>query len=215
MRTYILLLAILKTATEVSCMLNCIGAGKKSEKCPDTVKHCKWKIMGGNKEQMCGKPEDLLKPVAPKTAVCMEMNDGSFVCHCTEANCNGDCKPGACTDLPMMTTPKMMKNHTTMNTATMMTKPTVEGESRMTAEQIGKLMAVIKEAMPNAAKMCPDAECKAMTVNGQSTPGAKVSNGDGKSPGANGEATTSDSPVTKAAVHVVIGVFILIAPFFN
>jgi len=203
MRTHILLLAILKTATEVYS-LNCIVDGKKSTKC-DESNVCVWKQMANKTiTQMCG-AAGVDKPTT--AAVCLMYKDGKLECHCHAENCNGHCKPGTWTTMM----PKMSTEGTKMTM-----KPTVAEEepAEETRNDEKKDMKVSSDAV------CTMATDKMTTMNDKKTNG----NGIVVTNGQNGPSTTSkmvenkmtsDSPVTKAAVHVVIGVFILITPFFN
>lgn len=211
MRSYIILLAILKTAPEVFT-LHCIDAGT-SKDCGAEIESCIWKKNAdGTKEQMCA-----TKGIKSKKTVCLELKDGAMECWCNTKDCNGKCKPGTCTDIMMTGTTKMMENSTMGTKATMATKPTVPVvepvvQGRRATEV---LMAAIKDLRPDAKKVCMEAVCTAATVNGKST--IAVTNGPPQPTGPNGGSNgpTSDSPVTKAGVHVVIGVFILITPFFT
>ena len=157
--------------------------------------------------QMCG-AAGVEKPTT--AAVCLMYKDGKLECHCHAENCNGHCKPGTWTTMmPKMST-KMMTE------GTKMTKPTVAEEepAEETRNDEKKDMKVSSDAV------CTMATDKMTTMNDKKTNG----NGIVVTNGQNGPSTTSkmvekkttsDSPVTKAAVHVVIGVFILITPFFN
>ena len=252
MRTHILLLAILKTATEgkqitntrlkayfqnieslgmktvfvnlervvyaqkydivfypfLVYSLNCIVDGKKSTKC-DGSNVCVWKQMANKTiTQMCG-AAGVDKPTT--AAVCLMYKDGKLECHCHAENCNGHCKPGTWTTMmPKMST-KMMSDGTKMTM-----KPTVAEEepAEETRNDEKKDMKVSSDAV------CTMATDKMTTMNDKKTNG----NGIVVTNGQNGPSTTSkmvekkptsNSPVTKAAVHVVIGVFILITPFFQ
>ena len=188
--------------------LNCFVDGKKSTKCDEKSMVCIWKQMANKTiTQMCGAEGDT-KPTTG-TAVCLKFKDGKLQCHCTEENCNGHCKPGTwATMMPKMST-KMMSEETKM------TKPTVAEEepAEETRNDEKKDMKVSSDAV------CTMATDKMTTMNDKKTNG----NGIIVTNGQNGPSTTSkmvekktsDSPVTKAAVHVVIGVFILITPFFH
>jgi len=212
MRTHILLLAILKTATEVYS-LNCFVDGKKSTKC-DGSNVCTWKQMANKTvTQMCG-AAGVDKPTT--AAICMMYKDGKLECHCHAENCNGHCKPGTWTTMmPKMST-EMMSDGTKMTM-----KPTVA--KRIDPGLIPGLIPGLVGLIPE--KMSTDAVCM-MATDKMTTMNDKKTNGNGivVTNGQNGPSTTSkmvekkttsDSPVTKAAVHVVIGVFILITPFFH
>jgi len=213
MRTHILLLAILKTATEVYS-LNCFVDGKKSTKCDEKSMICVWKQMANKTiTQMCGAEGDE-KPTTP--AVCLKYKDGTLKCHCHAENCNGHCKPKTWTTaMPSMST-KMMSEGTKMTMAT-------KEEQGARRRDIGGLVDGLVGLLP--IKTSTDAVCM-MATDKMTTMNDKKTNGNGivVTNGQNGPSTTSkvddkkmtsDSPVTKAAVHVVIGVFILITPFFN
>lgn len=203
MRTHILLLAILKTATEVYS-LNCFVDGKKSTKCDGSMV-CTWKQMANKTiTQMCG-DAGVKKPTT--AAICMMYKDGKLECHCHAENCNGHCKPGTWTTM-------MPKMSTMMSDGTKMTmKPTVAEESRMDP------MATMDMKVSSDA-VCTMATDKMTTMNDKKTNGNGIvvtngQNGPSTTSKMDEKKTTSDSPVTKAAVYVVIGVFILTAPFFN
>ena len=188
--------------------MNCFVDGKKSTKCDEKSMVCIWKQMANKTiTQMCGAEGDRKPPIP---AVCLNYKDGTLKCHCHAENCNGHCKPETWTTMmPSMTT-KMMSEGTKMNMA-----PT--GARR---RDIGGL---IEAMIP--MKMSTDAVCM-MATDTMTTMNDKKTNGNGIviTNGKNGTSTTtkmvdkkttSDSPVTKAAVHVVIGVFIFITPFFH
>ena len=196
-------------------MLDCIEAGK-TKKCDAMAKVCKWKKKSdGAMEQMCGTKNDT---EITKT-MCVETMDGTMHCTCNTPNCNADCKPGMCKDVTGMNTKATEK----MSPSTM--KPTkadpdAEPEPGPEPEPKMDLINGIMDMMPK--KICEDAVCTATTVSNGGTHGTKAN---GKTTIANDPktstkmvdkgATTSNSPVTKTAVHVVIGFFILITPFFN
>ena len=188
--------------------LNCFVDGKKSTKCDEKSMVCIWKQMANKTiTQMCGAEGDRKPPIP---AVCLNYKDGTLKCHCHAENCNGHCKPGTWTTMmPKMST-KMMTEETKMTM-----KPTVAEEepAEETRNDEKKDMKVSSDAV------CTMATDKMTTMNDKKTNG----NGIVVTNGQNGPSTTSkmvekktsDSPVTKAAVHVVIGVFIFITPFFH
>ena len=188
-------------------MINCIVDGKKSTKCDEKVHFCIWKQMADKKmKHMCG-PADGTKIDTP--AVCKKYKDGKMECHCNTENCNGQCTPGTWTTmLPSMST-KMMSTAKTMSTEKTMEQGIREDNMDMMVEKISK---------DAACSSATDTVTKMPKMSSKKTNGIETTNGNIESPTAgktDDKKTTSDSPVTKAAVHVVIGVFILITPFFN
>ena len=184
--------------------LNCIVDGKKSTKC-DGSNVCVWKQMANKTiTQMCG-AAGVDKPTT--AAICMMYKDGKLECHCHAENCNGHCKPGTWTTMmPKMST-KMMSD------STKMTKPTV-------AEEVREDPMAVMDMKVSSDAVCTMATDKMTTMNDKKTNGNGIvvtngQNGPSTTSKMDEKKTTSDSPVTKAAVHVVIGVFILITPFFN
>merc|ERR1712018_184810 len=154
-------------------------------------------------KHMCG-PADGTKIDTP--AVCQKYKDGKMECHCNTENCNGKCKPGTWTNMTTMLP--------SMSTKMMSTEVTVAKERRddkmdMMAEKISKdaVCSSATDTMTTMPKMSSNGANGIETTNGKIDSPITGEIDDGK--------TTSDSPVTKAAVYVVIGVFILITPFFN
>jgi hypothetical protein len=74
-------------------------------------------------------------------------------------------------------------------------------------------MSITEAEKTSADAVCKSATEKMTTVNDKKTNGPIDQQTSSQKDTKMG--TTSESPVTKAAVHVVIGVFILITPFFN
>ena len=192
-------------------MLDCIEAGK-TKKCDAMAKVCKWKKKSdGAMMQMCGTKNDT---VITKT-MCVETMDGTMHCTCNTPNCNADCKPGMCKDVTGMETKATEK----MSPSTM--KPTkADQEPGPEPQPAMNLLNGVMDMMPK--KICEDAVCTATTVSNGGTHGTKATGKItiGSDPKTSTKmvdkgTTRSNSPVTKAAVHVVIGVFILITPFFN
>ena len=185
-------------------MINCIVDGKKSTKCEETVKVCIWKQMvDKTMKHMCG-PSGV---TIATPAVCYKHKDGKMECHCNTENCNGHCKPGTWMNntSPSMTTAMMVTGTATKMDAKTMT-PTVPEEAA------GRNVITEAEKISGDA-VCTSATDKMTTVMDKKTNGPIDSQTSSKTDEKMG--TTSESPVTKAPVHVVIGIFILITPFFN
>ena len=186
-------------------MINCIVDGKKSTKCEENVKVCIWKQMADKTmKHMCG-PSGVTIATA---AVCYKHKDGKMECHCNTENCNGECTPGTWVDNPEHSMTTAMKG-----TATEMGTGTAKTMTPTKPEQApGARMSITEAEKTSADAVCKSATEKMTTVDDKKTNGPidqQSSQKDSKM------GTTSESPVTKAAVHVVIGVFILITPFFN